>query len=142
MVLNIPVNEAIDIIKAKAHKPISLRTVSENTINVGYDVNVKMSLLGPISKTISIDIIIDKVVDTDIYFHYSTGIAAGDYVIKALLSYFLTASDIKVIDKNDGGHITVHLREVKQLEDALKKVRINSISFGQDSILVNFTPKI
>ena len=46
MILNIPVNEAVEIIKAKAHKPISLRTVSANTINVGYEVNVKIPIFG------------------------------------------------------------------------------------------------
>lgn len=78
MVLNIPVNEAVELIKAKANKPISLRTVSANTINVGYEVNVKVPILGHISKTISIDIIIDSVIDADIRLRYSTGIVAGD----------------------------------------------------------------
>lgn len=142
MILDIPVNEAIEIIKAKAHKPISLRTVNESTINAGYEVNVKVPLLGPISKTISIDIIIDKVVDTDIFFHCSTGIAAGDSVIKALLSYFMTSNDSKVIDVHDNGHITAHLKEIKQLEGVLEKIRLNSLSFGQDSIFADFIPKI
>lgn len=142
MRLYIPVNEAIELIKAKANKPISLRTVSANTINVGYEVNVKIPIFGHISKTVSIDIIIDKVVDTDVHLRYSTGMATGDNVIKALLSYFLTASDTKVVGGDVDGHIAVHLKEVKEMENILEKVKINSISFEQDSILVDFTPKI
>lgn len=142
MVLNIPVNEAVELIKAKANKPISLRTVSANTINVGYEVNVKVPILGHISKTISIDIIIDSVIDADIRLRYSTGIVAGDNVIKALLSYFLTASDTKVVGRDADGRIAVHLKEVKEMENVLEKVKINSISFEQDSVLVDFTPKI
>ena len=142
MILNIPVNEVIDIIKANTQKSISLRVVNENTINVGYDVNVKIPLIGNVSKTISIDLILDKVVDTDIYLHYSTGIAAGDSVVKTLLSHILTAIDSKIVDRNDDGCFTVHLKEIKQLEVALEKIKINSISFGQDAILVEFTPKM
>lgn len=142
MVLYIPVNEAVEIIKAKTNKPISLRVVSTNTINVGYEVNVKIPLIGYKSKTISIDIIIDKVVNTDIYFHSSTGIAAGDSVIKVLLSFLPAINDSKVIDRQGDGHITVHLNEINQLKDSLEKVTINSISFEKDSILVDFTPKI
>lgn len=62
MVLNVPVNEAVEMIKAKANKPISLRIVNAKTINVGYEVSVKLPLIGNKSKNITIDFIIDKVV--------------------------------------------------------------------------------
>ena len=81
-------------------------------------------------------------VDTDVHLRYSTGMDTGDNVIKALLSYFLTASDIKVVGRDVDGHIAVHLKEVKEMENILEKVKINSISFEQDTILVDFSPKI
>ena len=142
MVLRLPVNEAVEIIKVKTYKLVSLRTVNAHTINIGYEVSVKLPLIGNKSKNISIDFIIDKVVDTDIYLRYSTGMATGDNVIKALLSYFLITSDTKVVSRDVDGHIAVHLKEVKEMENILEKVKINSISFEQDSILVDFTPKI
>ena len=143
MVLNIPVNEAVELIKDKANKPISLRTVCANTINVGCEVNVKIPIFGHISKTVSIDIIIDKVVDTDVHLRYSTGMDTGDNVIKALLSYFLTASDIKVVGRDVDGHIAVHLKEVKEMdfytpEEFLKfidKARINAETSEKNVLL-------
>jgi len=142
MVLRLPVNEAVEIIKVKTYKLVSLRTVNAHTINIGYEVSVKLPLIGNKSKNISIDFIIDKVVDTDIYLRYSTGMATGDNVIKALLSYFLITSDTKVVSRDVDGHIAVHLKEVKEMENILEKVKINSISFEQDTILVDFSPKI
>ena len=142
MVLNVHVNEAVEMIKAKVNKPISLRIVNPKTINVGYEVSVKLPLIGNKSKNITIDFIIDKVVDTDIYFHYSAGIIGGDSVINVLMSFLPVVSESKFVDRHEDGLITFHLREVKQLEDILEKVKINSISFEQDSILIDFTPKI
>lgn len=95
---------------------------------------MKLPLIGNKSKNINIDFIIDKVIDTDIYFHYSAGIIGGDSVINVLMFFLPVVSESKFVDRHDGGLITFHLREVKQLEDILEKVKINSISFEQDSM--------
>lgn len=139
MKLSIFLSEAIDILKAKIHKPISLQTVSSNTISIGYEVNVKIPLLGPKSKIISIDLIVDKVVGDDLHFHYSTGIIGADTVINALLSYIPAVNNSKIVDKGDNGQMTLHLKEVEQLGDILEKIAIESVSFERDSILVGFS---
>lgn len=142
MKLNIPINEAVDIIKTKTHKPIGLRVVSSDTINVGYEVNVKIPFVGVKSKTISIDFVIDKVIDTDLYFHYSTGIMGGDTVINALFSFIPTVNDSNIVEKLKDGSMILHLCEIKQIGNVLDKIQIDSISFDKDSILFEFTPKI
>lgn len=138
MTLNIPINEAVSLIKAKIQKPISLRIVSSDTINIGYEIKVKLPLIGYKSKIVSIDLIIDKIIDTDLYFHYSTGIIKADTAINALLSYIPVVSYSRLADKYSDGHITLHLKEIKQLSDKLDKIKINSISFDKDVIMINF----
>lgn len=140
MILNISIDEAVDIIKARTHKPISMRIVNSNTINVGYEVSVKIPLIGNRSKTISVDLIIDNVTDSDIYIHYSTGIIGGDSLINALLSYFPAINNSKVVEACEDGHIMIHLNELDQLKGMLEKIEINSISFGDDDIMVDFNP--
>ena len=84
------------------------------------------------------DLTIDKIIDTDLYFHYSTGIVKADTVINALLSYIPVVSYSRLADKHSDGHITLHLKEIKQLGDKLEKIKINSISFDKEMIMIDF----
>ena len=142
MVLRIPLNEALELIKIKIPKLISLRTVNAHTINIGYEASVKLKFIGKMSKTIHIDFIIDKVDDTGIHFHYTTGIIGGDSLINALLPFLSKSYETNVVDRCDNGHMTLHLREVDQLKILFEKIKINSISFEQDFISIDLTPKI
>ena len=142
MRLNVALNEAIDLIKVRVHQPVSLQIVRDDTIKVGYEVSVKIPLIGNKSKTINIDFTIDKVDDSTVYIHYSTGILGGDSVINVLLSFLPAVKDSKVVDRYDDGHIAVHLMEINQLRDMLEKIKINSISFGQDNIVIDFVPLV
>lgn len=139
MILNIPINEAVNIIKTKTHKPISLRVVSSDTINVGYEVNVKIPLVGVKSKTVCVDFIVDKVVNKDLYFRYSTSIMGASTVMNVLLSFIPTFNESKIVDKLEDGRMKLHLNEIKQMGDILEKIEIDSISFGQDSIQIIFS---
>lgn len=142
MRLNVALNEAIDLIKVRVHQPVSLQIVSDDTIKVGYEVSVKIPLIGNKSKTINIDFTIDKVDDSTVYIHYSTGILGGDSVINVLLSFLPAVKDFKVVDRYDDGNIVVHLKKINQLRDMLEKIKINSISFGQDNIVIDFVPLV
>ena len=142
MRLNVALNEAIDLIKVRVHQPVSLQIVSDDTIKVGYEVSVKIPLIGNKSKTINIDFTIDKVDDSTVYIHYSTGILGGDSVINVLLSFLPAVKDSKVVDRYDDGNIVVHLKKINQLRDMLEKIKINSISFGNDVIIIDFIPLV
>ena len=83
-----------------------------------------------------------KVDDSTVYIHYSTGILGGDSVINVLLSFLPAVKDSKVVDRYDDGHIAVHLMEINQLRDMLEKIKINSISFGNDVIIIDFIPLV
>ena len=142
MILYISIAEAVELIEQKSGKTVRMEVVNKSTITVGYEVNIKIPFIGVKSKTIYIDFIIDKVVDTDLYFHYSTGIMGGDTMINALLSFIPTVNDSKIVEKLKDGSMILHLSEIKQMGNVLDKIQIDSISFDKDSILFEFTPKI
>ena len=142
MQLNIPIEEAICIIRKKADKPINLKIVSEDTIHAEYDVNVKIPFVGNVSKTIGADVIIDKVEDNNVYFHYTTGFGGVDTLIDSVMKHASPVNSSSVIELLGEKRIVLHLKEVKQISNALDKVRIDSIAFDDNLIVVGLTAMI
>ena len=142
MILTISTAEAIELIKSKTNQTIGLTTISENTITVTYQITVKIPIIGHVSKNINVDLTIEKVVGTDLYLQYSTGSIGIDAIINAVLPSIPSVSNYPVADINDNGAITLHLKQIKQLDDILENITIDSVSFGDNSILVSFTPKV
>ena len=142
MILSISTAEAIELIKKQTNQTIGLKTISENTITVTYLITVKIPIIGHVSKNINVDLTIDKVVGTDLYLQYSTGSIGIDAIINAVLPFIPSVRNYPVADINDNGAITLHLKQIQQLDDILEKITIDAVSFGDNSILVSFTPKI
>lgn len=134
MILNIPVIEAMDIIKDKTHRPISLKVVDSKTINVGYDFKL---LLG--TKFVAVDLIVDKIVDTDIYLLYTTGSKLVKKAINMLMSFF---GDSEVFNRPEDGKLVLHLDKIEKVNNVFDKITLEDISFDSDSILVKFMPKM
>lgn len=128
MLLNIPVGEAMELIKNKTRKSISLKVVDSKTINVGPDI-----------KFINADFIVDKIVDTDLYLRYTTGKKMFDVAVNALLSYI---GDSEFFNKLEDGGVVLHLDKIEKMNTVLDKITLEDISFDCDSILVKFRPKM
>lgn len=135
MLLNIPVIEAVELIKDKTQKLISLKVVDKKTINVGYD--YKFPVVG--TKFINVDLIVDKIVDKDLYFHYTTGKKVIDVAVNALLS---SVNDSEILNKLEDGGVVLHLDKIEKMNTVLDKITLEDISFECDSILVKFRPKM
>lgn len=135
MILNISIDEAVELIQAKIQKPIRLQIVNSNTINVGSD--VKLPLFG--TKFINADLIVDKIVDADLYLRYTTGKKVFDVAVNALLSY---VNDSEILNKLEDGGVILHLDKIEKMNTLLDKITLEDISFDSDSILVKFMPKM
>lgn len=139
MILQIPISEAVELIKQKSGKMLMLKVVNEDTITIGYEITVKMPIIGNVSKNVSIDVTIDKVEKEDVFLHYSVAMHGGDVIVSSLLSLF--ANDIRIVEKCDNNGLVLHLCEIEQARKALDYVEIKSISFSTDSILGDFIVK-
>ena len=139
MKLQIPISEAVDLIMQKSGKVVMLKVVNDNTITIGYDINVKVPIIGYVSKNVNVDVTPDKVEKEDVYLHYAVGMHGGNSIVSSLLTLF--ANDIRIVEKCDNNGLVLHLSEIEQARKILKYVEIKSISFGTDSILVDFKMK-
>lgn len=138
MVLKIPMSEAVGIIRQKTGMPIAMKVISGDTVNVGCEVTVKIPIVGKVTKTIGVDIIIDMVKDYDVFFHYSSGLPGADKIIDKLMDYIPHLKDNSVVEKLGNGNMTAHLKEIPQMKEALEKIEIASVAFGDDAIIVGF----
>lgn len=128
MILNIPIIEAMELIKNKTRKSISLKVVDSKTINVGPDIEF-----------INADFIVDKIVDTDLYLRYTTGKKLVDYVVDFYMS---KVNNSEMVNKLEGGGVILHLDKIEKVNNFLDKITLEDISFDIDSILVKYSPKM
>ncbi|MBO4851645.1 MAG: hypothetical protein J5529_12215 [Prevotella sp.] len=139
MTLQLPVTEAMTLIKQNSGQDVSLRVVNENTINVGYPIQVNVPILGHVSKKVSLDLIVDKVADKDVFLHYATGVFGGDTLLDMVLKAIPVLSKTKALERQDSGGLILHLNEIKWVKDSLKKIEIKSLKFANDTIAVGFS---
>lgn len=141
MTLQLPVSEAMSLIKQNSGQNISLHVVNEKTINVSYPVQVNVPILGRVSKNVNLDLIVDKIEDKDVFFHYATGVFGGDTLLDMILTAIPVLNKTPALQRQDGGGLIVHLNEIKWVKDSLKQIVIKSLKFANDTIAIGFTTK-
>lgn len=60
MTLQIPIQEAISLIREKSGKDIRLMVVDNNTMNVGYEINKKVPIIGNVTKKVDVNVFFTK----------------------------------------------------------------------------------
>lgn len=139
MQLNIPFTELTGLIKAKAHKDIQLRQVSEKTIGIGYTINVKVPIIGAVNKTVEVKITVKDIVGNDLHLSYDAD-SAGDLIMKGIIKLVPQEKLSSVIDFKENSIVVLHLGRIEKLQEALKHIVINAIRF-EDDIVVDFSVK-
>ena len=139
MTLVVPIQEAISLIKDKSGKDVSLKIVDRNTINVGYTISKNVPFIGNISKEVDVNVIIDKVIDNNLYLRYATGILGGDMIVDKLLLVLPSFTSSEIVDKDRNGGLIVHLNKIKKIQKFAEQIELKSISFGEDSVISDFT---
>ncbi len=141
MILQLPVSEAMSLIKQNSGQSISLRVVNEKTINVGYPIQVNLPVLGHVSKNVSLDVIVDKIADKDVFLHYATGVFCGDTLLGMVLTAIPILKKTTALEKQDGGGLVLHLNQINWVRDSLKQIEIKSLTFANDLINIGFSAK-
>lgn len=141
MVLQIPISEAVDLVKARYGKLLSLRVVTNNTIAVGYEVKVGVPLLGEITKDIEINLEIEKIEDEVLVVQCGSGGWGIELILKGILAALPSIFSSSIIEIVGERQLNVHLCKIKQLQKVLEKVTIKGISFENDCALVNLNMK-
>ena len=137
MLLHIPVQEAASLIRSKTGKRISLEVVNDNTINVGYDLMVKVPILGNISKSIQLDLMIEKVENDTLYLQYSSGGVGIDMILKGVLCSIST----DIVQSLEGKRLSIQLNKIDKVREALKQIDIKSVTFANDNAIIDFAIK-
>ena len=138
MTLQLTHNEAMQLIQQNSGQTIKLQTVNDNTVNVAYNVQISVPVLGKVNKDVGIGLTVDKVEDKDVFLHYATGVHGGDTIVNMLLSAIPVLAKTQALQK-DGDGLIVHLNEIKWVRESLKSISLNSLSFTSDGILVGFS---
>lgn len=137
MILQIPITEAEHLIEAKTGRRISVFVIDNNTFKVGHELKVK-TFLAEITKNISIDIKIEKMIDNSLYLLYSSGGLVTDMALNGILSAFPAFSSKNVVRFVERNRLVVNLTEIEEARKFLKNIRINNISFANENVIVDF----
>lgn len=138
MTLNCSFEELVTIIKEKTGKQLLLKYVSNDTVRVGYELQVKMPFLGTKSKAISLDVTLDEIKGSDLNLHYSTQTPVGDVLMSGLTSFIPSIHESDVVEVS-GTSVIVHLDKVDKLKDTISKVTLNRICFDESAANLDFT---
>lgn len=138
MTLSVDYAEIIALAKEKTGKEITLSTLNDKTIKVGYVMKAKIPLINKyVSTTFDIDVTYEKLVGEDVYLSYNGG-KGLDMVIEGVKSLVPQFEDIEIIEFAGGNNVIVHLGEIGKAHDALEKIAINDVHFTDEGVIVKF----
>lgn len=141
MVLQIPITEAVSLIKTKTGKNVDLSIVNNNTVKVVYELKVKVPIFGDISKNVDLDVSIEKIQDETLYLQYTAGGIGIDMILKGIFTALPTFSNKRVIETTDGCRLKVNLDEIDEARKALNQIKVNNITFSNGNAVVDFNVK-
>lgn len=141
MTLYIPYTELQDILKAKTGKDVLLRTINEKTVSFDYDLNMKLPVIRTVSKTVWLNVTVNKLVDEELHLTYEAG-RGGDVFIKALQKVIPSAKYSSYVDFLDNKKIIVHLYRVEEFHKALQQLKVDSLIFKEDKVVLMLKVKV
>lgn len=130
MRLQIPYSVVEDFVRKRYNQDLTLNYVSGNAVAVGKE--VKMI----VTKNVTVNISVVQVTGDDITLSYQAGMDAG-LIIKGALAWFKDAVS-SVADVQDGNNIKIHLDRIPQMENVLKQIVLQGITFEEQYINVLF----
>ena len=141
MKLQIPITEACRIVKDKTGKDVNLGIKSNDTINLGYKLKVKVPFLGELSKTVDCDVTIENVDNEIIYLKYTTAGIGIDMILKGIIAASPLLSTKLVIETLDRNRLKINLREIEKVHEVLEKITVNGINFINEHVEIGFELK-
>lgn len=141
MKLSVDYSEIIAIVKEKSGKEITLTTLNDKTIKVGYVMKVKVPFMDKyLSSTFDIDVTYEKLVGEDVYLSYNGG-KGLDMVIEGVKNLVPQLKDTEIIEFASGNNVIVHLGEIEKAHEAFEKIAVNDVHFTKELVNVVFSLK-
>lgn len=138
----VPFSEIKEIIKNKSSRNLDfdLTTVNDNTVKVSYKAKVEVIFIGEISKTLSIDVSIDKIEGEDIHLSYDGGLGV-DLVVGGILTLVPQLKNVEIADFSQKSRVTLHLDKIEEVHRALQQIDVHEVSFTEGNVNVEFILK-
>lgn len=141
MKLSVDYAEIIALAKEKTGKEITLATLNDKSVKVGYVIKVKIPFMDKyISTTFDIDVTYEKLVGEDVYLSYNGG-KGLDMVIEGVKSLLPQLKDIEIIEFAGGNNVIVHLGKIEKAHETLEKIAVNDVHFTDEGVNVEFSLK-
>lgn len=109
--------EIKDFVRNKWKKEIGISPISSNSVCLSYKY----------IKNISIEITVEKIENDDILLLYNVG-----PVVKMAIRCL--NKDSGIIEQLDNNQILVHLAKINKIQNALQNIKLNSITFGNETV--------
>jgi len=139
MKLSIPFAQAVSIAHQKAKTELQLMYESNDTIKVGYELSLKMPLIGVQKKWVYVSLKEDGIKDNVLYLTYHIDMLGGSLIAKVLDK--IVARYTSIVEVQPGNKIVVYPDRIEQMGKALEQINVNSIAFEPEGILVDFDLK-
>lgn len=141
MKLSVNYTEIIALAKEKTGKEITLTTLNDKTVKVGYVMKVKIPFMNKcLSSTFDADVTYEKLVGEDVYLSYNGG-KGLDMVIEGVKNLVPQLKDIEIIEFAGNNTVIVHLGEIENAHEALEKIAVNDVHFTNEEVNVDFSLK-
>ena len=133
MKLTITYSELQDYVASHFHKTVNLGFVDEATVSV----SVPIKVFG-FTKSVSINIIVKKVVGTDLFLSYD-GKMGIDLLVSPAISYAkkLVPEKAEWVEQMSGNIVKLRLGDIDKLQKVFEKVERKAIRFTPEHIEVD-----
>ena len=130
MKLSITYAELQDYVASHFHKTVNLGYVDWATVSV----SVPIKVLG-FTKSISINLIVKKIEDTDLFLSYD-GKMGIDLLVSPAISYAkrLVPEKAGWVEQRPGNIVKLRLGDLDKLQKVFEKVALRTIRFAPESI--------
>lgn len=133
MQLKVPYKEIRELVCQSTGKNISLSTINQSTVNVGYELTFRF--FGERTKHIDLPVCVDSITGSDVYLSVPEKM---EMVAHGVLHFI----DCSFIIDNSGDGFVLHLKEIPQLSAAIDKIQIENLIFADGGATVDFGVKL
>lgn len=133
MKLAITYAELQDYVASHFHKTVNLGYVDGATVSVSIPIKVLV-----FTKSVSINLIVKKIEDTDLFLSYD-GKMGIDMFVSPAISYAkkLVPEKAGWVELMPGNIVRLHLGDIDQMKKVFEKLKLNNIFFEQGNIVVD-----
>ena len=137
MQANITYPEIQKYISGHYAKQVELAYINNSTLRISTEVQVWR-----LSKTIHVDLTIERITGTDLYISYNGGLSV-ELVIAPLLSFMkrLIPDKTSFIEETGNHQIIVHLEKIERLNHVFEYVSLQSIGFDEENAIIRLSLK-